>query len=118
MSVDFNSCQAKFAELFAAVFREVNYVYSAASGHKKSEVEFQLRRCAFLESGCTQVQTWSGPGEANRGPRWALSVLCSAPVLRSTSCLGGEWGVQVLSIRATNPTSGSYRQALIDACSL
>ena len=40
---------------------------TCASGHKKSEVEFQLCRCAFLESGCTQVQSWPVPGEANRG---------------------------------------------------
>ena len=32
MSVDFNSFQAKFAELFAAVFWEVNYVNSADAG--------------------------------------------------------------------------------------
>ena len=41
---------------------------TCASGHKKSEVEFQLFRCAVLELGCTQVQSWPGPGEANRGP--------------------------------------------------
>ena len=35
---------------------------TCASGHKKSEVEFQLCRCAFLESGCTGVQNWPGPG--------------------------------------------------------
>ena len=37
---------------------------TCASGHKKSEVEFQLCRCAFLESGCTEVQTWPGPARA------------------------------------------------------
>ena len=45
-------------------------------------------------------------------------VLFSTPVLCSTSCLGGKWGRRVLNIRATNPTPGSYRQALIAACSL
>ena len=58
------------------------------------------------------------PGELNRGPRWARSVLRSTPVLRSTSCLGGEWGVHVLIFRATNPTPESCRRTLINACSL
>ena len=58
------------------------------------------------------------PGEASRGPRWALSVLCSTTVLRSTSCLGVEWGRRVLNIRATNPTPESYRRNIINACSL
>ena len=51
----------------------------------------------------------------NRGPRPARSALRSTSVLRSTSCLGGEWDVHVLSIRATPE---SYRQNLINACSL
>ena len=63
---------------------------------------------------------WSNqaPGELNCGPRWARSVLRSTTVLRSTPCLGGEWGRRVLNIRATNPTPGSCRRDLIDACSL
>ena len=75
----------------------------------------------------TQVQSspplssswkYTSPREANRGPWWALSALCSASVLRSTSCLAGEWGVHVLKTRATNSTPESYRQNLINACSL
>ena len=63
---------------------------------------------------------WSNqaPGELNCGPRRARSVLRSTSVPRSTSCLGGEWAVQVLNIRATNPTPDSYRRNLINACSL
>ena len=48
---------------------------TCTSGHKKPEVEFQLCRCAFLESGCTQVQSWPGPGKAHRHPRRALAAL-------------------------------------------
>ena len=35
--------------------------------------------------------------------QWALSVLCGTPVLRSTPCLGAEWGVQVLFVPPTPP---------------
>ena len=45
---------------------------TCASGHKKSEVEFQLCRCAFLEWGCTEVQTWPGPARAaQRSQSWS-----------------------------------------------
>ena len=93
-------------------------------GTTNLEVEFQL--CWLFSSSwdAPECTAWPslkqpGPGEANRGPpQWALSVLCGTSVLCSTSCLGGEWGRRVLNIRATNPTPGSYRRDLIDACSL
>ena len=93
-------------------------------GTNNLEVQFQLcwlvswRRDAPRCRASWPFLKEPGPGEVNRCPQWDFSVLGSTSVLRSTPCLGGEWGRRVLNIRATNPTPGSCRRDLIDACSL
>ena len=41
---------------------------------------------------------WPRPGEADRAPRWVLSVLCSTAVLRSTLCLWARRGRHLLGL--------------------
>ena len=81
---------------------------------------------AFLESGCTQVQSWSGPGEGNRGsPVGPISTVHDIVQYMYNSTPQhvvpeGRVGRRVLNIRATNPTPESHRRILINAghCSL
>ena len=116
-----SSSSSSFTSVLDAMFLP-GVRLTCAYGHKKSEVEFQLCRCAFPEPGCTQVQSWPGPSESNSsppgGPYQYHAVPCSTTVLRSTSCLGGEWVRRVLNIRATNPTPECYRRNRINTCSL
>ena len=73
--------------------------------HQSRRAACQLP-CLPVLPCCLALGLWLGPlpraccpeGETNRGPRWALSVLCSTSVLRSTSCLGAGRPRRVLNI--------------------
>ena len=89
-------------------------------GTSTLENESQVCLCSVCWAGalCGFGRKGHGPGEADRGPRWALAAPCSTSVLRSAPCPGARRGRHLLISTRLHPAPYSYWRILNTACSL